>query len=130
MLALSAADTGLWAALAPRSFYRSFPVQGHHWVSAMGPYNEHLVRDVGSLYLALLVISAWAVLRPREETLRLTAVAWLACGIPHLVFHMSHLDMYGTADQVGNIVTLGGIVLLALLLLLPGGRNESGKVAS
>jgi hypothetical protein len=119
VLAFAAADVGVWAATAPQSFYRSFPLPGHHWVSALGPYNEHLTRDVGGLYLALLVISVWAVLRPQTETLRLTGAGWLAFSIPHFTFHMFHLDMYGTADKVGNIVTLGGTLILAALLLLP-----------
>ena len=132
VLALSAADVGLWAALAPRSFYRSFPFPGHPWVSALGPYNEHLVRDVGGLYLALLLVSGWAALRPRGETLRLTGAAWLVFGVPHLLFHLFHLDMYGTADVIGNVVALGGTVALAALLLLPtgGGPNESGRLAA
>ena len=37
---------GVWALVLPRSFYDDFPAAGRHWVSALGPYNEHLVRDV------------------------------------------------------------------------------------
>jgi hypothetical protein len=50
VLLLIALVTGLWALLAPRSFYDSFPGgSGMHWVSADGPYNRHLVGDVGSM---------------------------------------------------------------------------------
>jgi hypothetical protein len=119
VLALSAAVVGMWASLAPRSFFRSFPLPGHHWVAVLGPYNEHLTRDVGGLYLALLVISVWAALRPDPEILRMTGAAWLAFSLPHLTFHLFHLDMYRPADKAGNIVTLGGSVILAAILLLP-----------
>ena len=34
-------------------FYDDFPGLGRSWVAADGPYNEHLVRDVGALNLAL-----------------------------------------------------------------------------
>jgi hypothetical protein len=54
VLAASAAYVGFWALIAPHSFYRSFPIPGHHWVSTAGPYDEHLVRDVGGLYLSPL----------------------------------------------------------------------------
>ena len=49
------AFVGAWALAAPRSFYDGFPMPGllGAWVASDGPYNEHLVRDVGSLYLAL-----------------------------------------------------------------------------
>lgn len=43
--AVAAAGIGAWAASAPRSFYRSFPGFGRHWISALGPYNEHLPRQ-------------------------------------------------------------------------------------
>jgi len=58
VLGLSAVVVGAWAAAAPRSFFSSFPLPGHHWVAPLGPYNEHLTRDVGGLYLALFVVSA------------------------------------------------------------------------
>ncbi len=119
VLALSAALVGLWATVAPRGFYDSFPLPGHHWVSPVGPYNEHLVRDVGGLYLALFVLSAWAVWRPATENLRITGLAWAVFSVPHLVFHLGHLGMYSTFDKVGNVVSLGGTLVLALLLLLP-----------
>lgn len=123
ILALTAADVGAWAEFAPRSFYDSFPGFGRHWVSAAGPYDEHLVRDVGGLYLALLLASVWAAARPRTETFALVGGAWLAFSIPHFVFHMSHLDEFGTADQIGNIVGLAGTVVLAALLLVPGRQS-------
>jgi hypothetical protein len=37
VLAVSAADAGFWAERAPRSVYNSFPLDGHHWVSMLGP---------------------------------------------------------------------------------------------
>jgi len=119
VLAASAAYTGGWAALAPRSFYDSFPGLGHRWVFLLGSYNEHLVRDVGGLYLALLTISGWAALRPRAETFRLVGLAWEAFSVPHLAFHAAHLNTYAVADRVANVLALGGTVVLAALLLVP-----------
>ena len=125
LLASSAAEVGLWASIAPQSFYRSFPGGGRHWVSVLGPYNEHLVRDVGGLYLSLLAISVWAVVRSQPEITRLAGVTWLVFSLPHLAFHAAHLDRFGLADQVGNMVTLGGTVVLATVLLLPGARRPA-----
>lgn len=47
---------GAWALLAPASFYRAFPL-GRAWVAVDGPFNEHLLRDVGGLFLALTVVT-------------------------------------------------------------------------
>jgi hypothetical protein len=124
VLALSAAYVGFWAEFAPRSFYESFPMAGHQWVSVLGPYNEHLSRDVGGLYLA--VISVWAVLRPRTETFTMVGAGWLAFSVPHFIYHVFHLGMFGTADKIGNIVTLGGTVILAALLLSPTAWPSAG----
>ena len=119
LLALTAALVGGWAEFAPLSFYRSFPLAGHHWIAPLGPYNEHLTRDVGGLYLALLVLTGWAAIRPHAGTLRLAGAAWLAFSLPHLIFHLLHLDELGTADKIGNIVSLAVNVALALVLIVP-----------
>jgi hypothetical protein len=120
LLALSAADTGVWATLAPRSWYDAFPGAGHHWVAVLGPYNEHLSRDVGGLYLALLVLSAGAAVRPADGYLvRLTAAAWLAFSIPHLIYHLGHLDMLEGTDKVLSVIGLGAVVIAGGALLLP-----------
>ncbi len=129
VLAATAGFVGCWAQFAPRSFYRSFPLPGHHWLAPLGSYNEHLTRDVGGLYLALLVLSCWAVARPRPETLRLTGAAWLVFSVPHALFHLLHLGMYGTIDRVGNVLSLGGAAVLAGLLLLPSPAGGPRRVA-
>jgi hypothetical protein len=118
-LAGSAALVGLWAQLAPRSFYESFPLPDHHWIAPTGAFNEHFVRDVGGLYLALTVVSAWAAIRPTLEITRLAGVAWSVFNLPHLLFHVGHLDEFGRVDQIGNVLTLAGLVALGLVLLAP-----------
>lgn len=120
VLGLTALFVGAWAAAAPHSFFSSFPLPGHHWVAPLTPFNEHLTRDVGGLYLSLFVISVWAAARPKLETFALVGIAWLVFSVPHLIYHVMHLDMFSTADKIGNVVVLGGTVVLAALLLLPG----------
>jgi len=119
VLALTAAYVGVWAAAFPLSFYQSFPLPGRGWVSMLGPYNEHLTRDVGGLYLALFVMTAWAVLRPSQQIFRIAGCAWLVFNLEHLGFHLSHLGMFGTADKIGNVVALGGSTVLSALLVFP-----------
>ena len=119
LLALSAAVVGAWAAAAPASFYEDFPAPERHWVSLLGPYNEHLVRDVGGLSLALLVVSGWAVARPAGPAARVAGVAWLVFGVQHLAFHAMHLAMFPVADRIAVVGSLAGTVALAALLLPP-----------
>jgi hypothetical protein len=120
LLGVTAVIVGAWAAAAPASFFSSFPGAGHEWVAVLPPYNEHLTRDVGDLYLALAAVSLWAAARPRQETFAITGLAWEVFNLPHLVFHVAHLDTLTVADAIGNVVSLGATALLAALLLIPG----------
>ena len=60
---------GVWALFAPRSFYDDFPVGTDGWVNVLGPFDEHLVTDVGALFigLALLLTIAAVTLAPHDR---------------------------------------------------------------
>lgn len=79
VLALTAATVGVWAAGFPRSFHADFPLPGRGWIAGLGPYHEHLIRDVGGLYLALLVLSVPAWRRPTVTALRPARLQRRAC---------------------------------------------------
>jgi hypothetical protein len=114
---------GVWAGFFPESFYKDFPGGGRHWVAADGPYNEHLVRDVGNASLALGVVALTALLRPVRELVLAAAMAFLVLGLPHLAYHLRHLDVYDTSDQIASITSLAiGVVIPAVLLV----RNARG----
>jgi hypothetical protein len=114
---------GLQATLAPKSFFDDFPL-GRGWIAHQGDaYNEHLVRDVGALFLALIVATAWTAWRGGPA--RPVAVAWLVQGVLHLVFHAGHLDGYDTVDKVGLIVSLITVPSLALVALWAGTAEHS-----
>jgi hypothetical protein len=120
ILAFTGAVVGLWATFAPRSFYENFPGGGRNWVSPDGPYNEHLVRDVGELNLALLVVTLFALVTLSRSLVLATALAWLVYGVPHLVYHLRNLDPFSGDDVITIPVTLAlGVVAAALLLLPP-----------
>jgi AhpD family alkylhydroperoxidase len=126
-LGIPQALVGVWALFFPRSFYDDFPAGTDGWVNALGPYDEHLVRDVGSLFVGLgvlLVFAAWSL---RRGTVVAAAVAWLLYAVPHFVWHVFNLEPYATADAVANSVTLagtavGGVALLVLALRRPTAR--------
>lgn len=108
---LAALSVGLPATLAPHTFYADFPFVTH-WVELLPPYNEHLVTDVGGLYLGFAVLFGWAARRPEPRLVRAACVAWLLTETLHLGFHATHLSGFGTADAIAEIVSL-------TLLLLP-----------
>lgn len=122
---------GVWAGAAPRSFYDSFPGLGMTWVSVDGPYNEHLLRDVGALNLALAVVLIFAFIRLSPDLVRVAAGASLAWNVPHLVYHVFNTDGLGTLDIILN---LGGLSLSAfypvvLLYVAPKLTDETPTLA-
>ena len=129
-LTLSGLLVGVWAACAPRSFYDDFPGAGRVWVAVDGPYNEHLVRDVGQLSLALALVSLAAAVTMQLTVVRVASAAVLLNGLPHLIYHLRHLDKYGTADKIGNVVSLGLLVVLPLLVLVLSARDSLSQPSS
>ncbi|MCU1390419.1 MAG: hypothetical protein JWL72_3757 [Ilumatobacteraceae bacterium] len=122
-LSLSGLLVGVWATFFPRSFYDDFPGFGRMWVAADGPMNEHLVRDVGQLSLALAVVSLIAARTMQPLVVRTAGVALLVNAVPHLVYHLRHLDKYDTTDQIGNVVSLGLLAALPLVVLVVSFRR-------
>jgi hypothetical protein len=107
------APTGRQAAFAPRSFFDDFPL-GRGWIAAEGGvYDEHLVRDVGVLFLALIIATVWSAWR--RQAMVGVAIAWVVQGVLHFVYHVGHLDNLGTADQVGLIGSLLTVPVLVLV---------------
>jgi hypothetical protein len=115
VLAIGVAPLAFWASFAPRQFYDAFPGGGHDWISADGPYNEHLVRDVGGFNLALLIVVVFAFVTLSVPLVRATATAFLVSGVLHVGYHLRHLGLYDTADQVASI---GGLLLVPVVALL------------
>ena len=122
--ALVGAFVGLWAATWPESFYDSFPGLGRVWIAVDGPFNEHLIRDVGALYLALAAASVAAAFTRGPEPGRVVGVAWTVFGLPHLVYHAAQFGGMPVIDVIGNIIGLGSSLMLGIVLMLPGPRIE------
>lgn len=71
--------TGLYVFIAPEAFYQNTP-----GLSLMGPYNGHLIRDVGLAFLASSGATTYGALRG-ERRVALGGVAW---PFLHALFHL------------------------------------------
>lgn len=128
-LALSAAIAffvGGWAFFAPHSFYDSFPGVLGTWISTDGPFNEHLIRDVGAMYLGLGVASAAGLVWRTPAVFRTLGLAWTVFGALHLGYHLGNLDHLDAANAVGSIVSLSIALALGVALLIPGPKRRGG----
>ncbi|HWN73110.1 MAG TPA: DUF4345 family protein [Solirubrobacterales bacterium] len=115
---------GVVAAFAPHTFYDDFPFIAH-WVDLLPPYNEHLVTDVGGLYLGFAVLFGWAAWRPEPTLTRAASAAFLATLALHLAFHASHLDGFSTADAVGEIASLASLFVWPVLAIWAAGSPSA-----
>lgn len=130
LLAAAAVTVGLWAAVLPTSFFSAFPL-GRDWVAADGAYNEHLVRDVGALHLALAVVTLVAWRRPTPTQIRAAAAAWLVFTAPHLAYHIVHADLLSLPDALAQTALLAlQVIAPAWLLARPTPRDRPTSTAA
>ncbi len=121
-IALFMLPAGLQAAFLPQSFFDDFPL-GRGWIAAEGgAYDEHLVRDVGLLFLSLIIVTAWAAWR--SDFMVPVAIAWLMQGIGHFAYHVGHLAGIDGADRIGLMGSLIAIPVLAVVALASSLRDQ------
>lgn len=116
---------GAWAVLAPVDWYENFPGWSPRLVSALPPFNEHLVSDSGSGLLAaglLALMAAWCL---RRDVTIVATLGYLAFALPHAVFHLRHpaADL-STGANVANTAVLWFAVLLVIVVLVAEIRQK------
>ena len=110
---------GSWQAFLPDSFYADFPGLGHRWVSPDGPYNEHLLRDVGLGNLAVGTVALVALLTGVVWVARAAGLAVVVVDLPHQLYHQAHVSVLPTVtDQVLQSISLAAVSLAAVALLV------------
>jgi 2-alkyl-3-oxoalkanoate reductase len=129
-LTLTGFLVGFWAQFAPQSFYDAFPGLGFAWVSLDGPFNEHLMRDVGGLNLALAILATAALFAGRRFA-ALFGLGALAYQLPHMIYHVIHVGALPTTpEQIMQTATLVLATLIPIALLVDGIRphpSEDGR---
>ncbi|HEX6688700.1 MAG TPA: hypothetical protein VF085_08555 [Solirubrobacterales bacterium] len=126
ILLFSAGSIGLVATFAPHVFYDDFPFL-RHWVDLLPPYNEHLVTDVGGLYLGFAVLFAWAIAALQPTLVRAACSAWLLTEALHVGFHATHLDNFDTGDAIAQVGSLALLLIpAAVAIWAVGDKPEPG----
>lgn len=122
LAAIPQAEIGIWGLAAPHSFYRSFPGGGRHWVSSLGVYNEHLVRDYAAAELGFAVLLLAAAIHFGRALVLAAGAAFLAATLPHFAYHLTTTEHMSTGDNIGS---LGGFVFEMVLTLAAMGVAAS-----
>jgi hypothetical protein len=118
---------GFWALLFPRAFYEGFPLPGSGWVSTLGPYNEHLVRDYGALNLAMAVLLLAAGVFLERHLVQVALVTWLVFEVPHFVFHVGQAHHFSPGSNLAQLSGLALLILLPLALLFLPPQRAAGR---
>jgi hypothetical protein len=116
-LALPVIVIGAWALIAPRGWYDNFPVDSANWISSLGAYQEHLVRDFGSLYLALGLLLLFAGIVLDRLLVQSVLGVSLVFQVPHLIFHAANTEPFSTGNNAVNLGLLAVGLLLTVMLL-------------
>lgn len=121
--------TGLQQQFLPQRFYDQFPGFDMTWVSTDGPFNEHLLRDLGGANLAIAFLIFLAIARPTAYLVRGVAIAMLISQVPHFVYHALHLELLpNTLERVLQTASLG-LVLLVPILVLAASHDLEGHAS-
>ncbi len=112
LLAIPSIVIAAWSLISPRGFYDNFPGAGRHWVSALPPYNEHLLRDFGATNLAIALFLLGAALFMERRLVQVAAVAFFLGTVPHFIYHLTTTGHYSTSY---NIWSLAGFIIELLI---------------
>lgn len=117
-LGLPNAAAGLWAVLAPESWFDRFPGWDPRLVAAEPPFNAHLATDAGAGLLAsgvALLVAAWFADR---RSVLLGVLAFAAFAVPHAAYHvLNPAPGLTNAEDVQNAVLLVFTVVAAVVLV-------------
>ena len=107
---------GLWAVLAPKNWFESFPGFDPRLVAAEPPYNKHLATDAGAGLLATAIVLLVAALWANRAAIQTALLAYVAFTVPHVVYHATNpADALTGFQNVLNVFSLGsGLVLAAV----------------
>lgn len=96
--------SGLWAMVAPRSFFES--------AATFEPYNQHFLQDIGAFQVGLGAVLLLAAVLTAADGL---AVALLGVGVgsgAHVVSHVVGRDLGGTPEADLPLFTVVTVLLL------------------
>lgn len=117
LIALVELVVGAWQLTAPYQFYAYFPA-GQGWVEKVGPYDQHLVTDLGEFNLALGTVVALAAVVFERRLVRVALGGYLVQAVPHLAFHAVHEGRLSPGGNLANLALLGAAVLVPASLLI------------
>lgn len=125
VLAVPNLFVGLWAVLAPSSWYENFPGWSPRLVAAVPPYNEHLATDAGAGLFAAGLLALLAAVLMRRDVIMVAMTGYLAFSLPHALYHLaSPADALSASEDATNTLSLWVGVAVSTWLLVDAVRSD------
>lgn len=122
-------EIGIWGLASPHGFFTGFPGGGHHWVSPLGAYDEHLVRDYAAAELGLAVLLLCMALRFERRLVWAGGAAFLFATVPHLAYHLTTTDTLSTGDNVASLGGFGLEIVVVFAAMVVAAREPAEDLA-
>ena len=106
------------AIIAPGSYWMGMSLFGGRGSAVVGPYNPHLVTDLGAALLAVAGFLLLAAVGLERRLVQAALVALLLQGLPHLGYHLSAVLADGFPNEIGSLLTTTLSLELAVFLLV------------
>jgi hypothetical protein len=127
LVALAQLEIGVWGIVSPHSLYASYPGAGHHWISALGPYNEHLIRDFAAMELGFGVLLLCAAIWFGRQLVLIAGTAFLAATLPHLAYHLTTTESFSTTDNAASLIGFGVEIAVVTMAMLAARNATEGR---
>jgi hypothetical protein len=114
LLAIPSVVIAAWSLISPRGFYDNFPGAGRHWVSALPPFNEHLLRDFGAANVTIALVLLGAAFFCERRLVQVAVIAFLLGTLPHFIYHLTTTDHYSASDNIWSLGGFGVELLIAI----------------
>lgn len=116
---------GGWAFFMPEGFFNDFPIAGARWVSTLGEFNDHLMRDYGAAQIGLGLAAVMVATKRSRSGVIALMTGFVVFGTLHLGYHFTTFDHFHTGSAVAQAVALTTFIVIPLGVLLAL-RNQPG----
>ncbi len=103
---LASLAIGIWGFGWPLGFFEDFPIPGTGWVSTLGEYNEHLVRDFAAAQSGLGVAAVIAAFQRSHNGIAAIMSGFIVFGVLHFGYHLATFHHFSIGSAMAQAIVL------------------------
>ena len=117
VVGIATSALGVWAFFLPQRFFDDFPIDGADWVSTLGVFNDHLMRDYGAAQVGLGFAAILVALTRIPSGIAAVMAGYVAFGMLHLGYHFTTFGFYPPASAAAQAVALATFLAAPLAVI-------------